>query len=367
MWLKLDANEAVALLRPKGGWRFFIAALLGLLLCVGAVWLLFFVGLMHSAIQEWVAPGTVSGVRDSAVSLVVDTLIATAGLWLVTTRGASVWRSFLWLVWSEERITLTREGVTRRWRLGPWRSERHLTRADVLDVEPDGPKGALVAILPGGGQVELARAGTEAEHQALADQVRAFLGLAQDPAAIAALTPAGFESEAGPEGTWILKTSRQVRRRKALRWGLLALFFGVGAGLLAGRLHVDGEDVWNHRVLWGLAALAAVAGARAAWCWRVFSQWEVQKGAFVDASLVALGLGRRRYSPARFSVVRELDTTDRRGKRVLFHLWAVAPGRSRCLLTRPHVPRAPLHLGLWLSRHAGVPLELEPPNLSGQP
>ncbi|MCP3142828.1 hypothetical protein [Pyxidicoccus xibeiensis] len=359
MWLKLNSDEGTARLRPTGKWRFFIVAVLGLWLCTGAGLLVCFGGMLGSAIQEWVSPGALTGVPEPAGYLVGMTLITTGGLWWVIPKVFVAWRNALGLMWSEDTLTITREGVTRVWRLGLWRSKRHLARAEVADVDPGVPGGSLVALMADGRRVELAQAGTDAQHQELADRMMAFFGMHQNPEDVAARTPPGWELETGPDGNWFLRTSRYLRMRKARRRGLVAFYFGVGAVLLVGRLRASGEALMDSYLLWGLVVLAALAGVRAARAWYGYEQWEVQKGTFIDRSRGIFGLRRTQYRPASFSVEQQMGDEGRRD----FNLFVLAPGMSRCLLTRRRSPRALIHLGRWLSRMTGGPLRLEPPTL----
>ncbi|WP_163995483.1 hypothetical protein [Pyxidicoccus caerfyrddinensis] len=360
MRLEKDANGWTARARPTGRWRPVSAGLLGVWLVGWTLAELFGLFALGVMVHDLVLPVPLVGVaRGHPLSSVLTLLVTVAWALLWTAAGVSSWRAFLWIVSSEERLAFNREGLTRWWRLGPWRSERQVGRDELVDLEPEGPSGALVASLTSGEQVELVRNASVEERRALADRLRELFRLAADPGDIANITPAGWELAGGPEGAAVLRPSRRARSRATWGWGSAALYLGVGAVLLAWRLLADGGDRTGTLIAWGLGTLAVLAGVKASRGRHGREQWWVQQGALVRITHGLFHTGHTRYALPKLSVERTVDSDGA----VDFTLWVRAANEHRRVQTASGSPRASLHLGLWLARRLGVTLQLVPPDL----
>lgn len=360
MRLEQDVSGWTARAWPTGRVRYFAAVILGVWLVgwtLAEVFWLFALGVM---VHDLVMPvPLVEVAKGPPLPSVLTTLVLVAWALLWTAAGVSSWRAFLWLVSSEQRLTFNRDGMTRWWRLGPWRSERRVGRGEVVDLEPEGPSGALVASLATGEQVELLRHASVEERRALADRLRESFRLATDPEDIASLTPAGWEAEVRADGAAVLGPSRRALMRATWGWGFAALYLGAGAVLLAWRLSVDGGDRTGTLVAWGLGALAVLAGVKAARGRQGRERWVVQRGSLVRIARGLFHAGHTRYASPVLTVERALDGDGG----VHFTLWVRAVNGHRRVGTWEDSPRAALHLGLWLARRLGVTLQLVPPDL----
>lgn len=368
MWLEKNSEQWTAQLRPSGGWRYLVVIPLGAWLCGWAVGELFALGALVFTFRELLMPEALEGLPSSggtgrAVATVVALLFLGAWLSFWTVGGVSALRVLLMVLVSEERLSFNPSGVTRCRRLGPWRSKLHVERGKLVDVNPEGPGGTLVASLASGETVDLLRSGTVEQRRELADLLRELFALARDEPSLADRSPPGFEWERLPDGVWVLGAARHLRRQRALGWGFAALVLAVCAGALAWRLFIDGGAWTGSLFAWLLAALAALAGVRA---WREFQgreTWTARRGSLVH---VLHGLFRTRHTPYVPPALVLERTVDSEGDEH-FELWVRSPGKSSPLGTRATTPRGLLHLGYWLARRLDVPLTLEPPGLQREP
>jgi hypothetical protein len=368
MWLEKNSEGWTAQLKPTGWWRYLVALPLAAWLCGWALGELFALGALVFAFRELLMPGTLEGLPSSggtgrAMAAVVALLFLGAWLSFWTVGGVSALRALLLVLVSEERLSFNPSGVTRCRRLGPWRSELHLERGELVDVDSEGPGGTLVASLASGETVDLLRSGTVEQRRELADLLRELFALARDEPSLADRSPPGFEWERLPDGVWVLGAARHLRRQQALGWGFAALVLAVCAGALAWRLFIDGGAWTGSLFAWLLAALAALAAVRARRELQGRETWTARRGSLVH---VLHGLFRTRHTTYASPALVLERTVDSDGDE-RFELSVRSSERSRPLGTRATTPRGLLHLGYWLARRLDVPLTLVPPSLRREP
>ncbi|WP_164018334.1 hypothetical protein [Pyxidicoccus trucidator] len=364
MWLEKSAELWTARLKPSGRSRYAAASPIAMWLCGWALGEIIALGMLVLVLWELFLPGALAGrpgtgTPSSGTGEAVVLLFLGVWLGFWTVGGISAWRALLALLVSEERLTFNPSGVTRWWRVGPWRSERHLTRGALVDVDPEGPEGTLVASLASGETVELLRCGTVEQRRELAGLLRELFALARDEPSLADHTPPGWEWERHPEGSWVLRPARHVRQQQVRTWGFTALGLATCAGGLAWRLVRDGGAWTGALFSWSLAVLAALAGLRAWRSLRGRESWTVQRGSLLH---VLHGLFRTRHTVYAAPKLVLERTVDGDGD-VSFGLWVRSHVKSKRLGPHASTPRGLLHLGYWLARRMRGKLTLEPPDL----
>jgi hypothetical protein len=186
-------------------------------------------------------------------------------------RGA-LWPKLL----SEERLSFNRAGMTRWWRVGPWRSERHLERGALVDVNPEGPKGTLVAGLATGERVELLRYATVEQRRELADLLREVFALRGDKPPPAERAPPGWEWKQRPDGTGVLRPVARVREKEVYPWGLAVLSLTTFAVFISGMFFANGR-VRLGVISASIFAVPAALSALGAWRSYQGEAWEVRR------------------------------------------------------------------------------------------
>jgi hypothetical protein len=365
MWLEKDESGWTA--RRTPGWETYaLAAFMVPALCLA-------LGLVLLVINAWCHPlhELVWRGKQGAglLSLPAFPLKVVTLVWL----GVTAWtRGFVGLVLSSiwellagtlrrmcgERVTFNHDGVTRTYRLGPWRSERHARREEVVDVEALGPRG-IVVFLARGEALELGEPDSVEQRQELLLLLREVLGVGSTAELLANRVPPGWELQGPPDRAVALAPSRWRRQRAAWRAGAMALVFALGAGLVAWPLSLAREERVRLFFFLGLGAMA-VWDARRAWLHlRGRYHLEVQPGALVRVDRGLLRTRSTRYAPAALVVERTEGPEDT----VQYNLWAEGSGKRRSLAFSTESPRRLLHLAEWLGRRMGVAPRLVPADL----
>ncbi|MBZ4421289.1 hypothetical protein [Myxococcus sp. RHSTA-1-4] len=364
MWLEKSSERWTARLRPSGWGRYVAAVPLAVWLCGWAVGELFALGALVFTFRELLLPEQLEGAPPTGATNSAEGVVGAIlflGVWLTmwTVGGAASLRALLALLLSEERLSFNPSGVTRWWRVGPWRSERHLKRGELVDVNPEDPGGVLVASLASGETVTLLQSGTVEQRRELAELLRELFALARDEPSLADHTPPGWECERLPNGAWVLGAARHVRRQEVLGWSFAALVLAACAGGLARRMFIAGGDWTGSLFAWVLTVLAALAGLRA---WRGHQgreSWEVQRGSLVHVFHGLFHTRHTGYASPKLVLERTVDSDGDAS----FELCVHSPAKNKRLGSRATTPRGLLHLGYWFARRLDVPLILEPPDL----
>lgn len=356
--------------RPRGAGRFVGAAFLSVWLCgwaAGEAFVLFVLGAGAVAL----ATGQPVMGRDQPLTLGPALAVgAFLTVWLTfwTLGGIAAMREWLRLVWAEDRLAVSAEGLWLSRRLGPFRSTRRLAGADLRRVFVQPRRSTLMAETDAG-VVELTNLGTVQERTDAAAHLRRALAPPDErPGTAPDALPKGWEEiHVLPSGA-ILVPNLRTRRNQARVMAAVALAASVVLLLLV-RASLRDPNLWALTVMAGAAAAGLVWGAASLWWGR--KEWVISPGKLTLQKRFA---GRGRV----LGEARALELTERKdsdgdewyelgawGRKANATTLRSAGYRAietdaascqRFVVSRAlHDPDEPRRLGLWLAGRAAVP------------
>jgi hypothetical protein len=222
-------------LRPRGVGRFFAASFLALWLCgwlAGEVVALTILVLGAISVLTGTPIGPMDELPELGAAIVVYAFIL---IWFAfwTLGGVMAIRELLRSIWAEDRLVAAGHGLIIERRLGPFRSPREISRADLQWIHVLPRAGKLTADTVSG-SVELSGLGTPDERFQAATILRDFLGLNLDPGAAGTATlPEEWEETIAPEGYPVLVENPRLRKKMAVfATGLALVVATVGLFLV---------------------------------------------------------------------------------------------------------------------------------------
>ncbi len=355
-------------LRPQGVARFFPAAFLLFWLCGWAVGECVAIGFLAKGVLALMNGTPFDQGQAHPLPLGVALgmgafLILWLALW--TLGGFGAMRELLRLLWSEDRLIASRDGLTLARSLGPFRTRREFPRSELRRIVI-APRNTALGVETARGEFELSRNGTCRERE---EALRAFqgeLGLSDAaPEPEATELPKGWQEVITPEGERALTGDIAARRKQARVAAIAAV--GVAAVAITALAQLQrGLAALPGAIVTTLMALGIACGA--AWLARGRMEWRIGSGRITQ---------RRRFgSDVRdlFEAVRlELVVSSDGDGDTVYALEALndvvepppTPGkwtrlqsknrrRIAAVLKDPLVPR---QLGTWLERAASIPLQ----------
>lgn len=342
-------------LKPSGLGRFFNAGFM-------LVWLGFWCMGEAAAASALVAVTTTLlglGPRnfpgaESAVAMGLFFLVW-CGFW--TIGGFAACHAVLRLLWSEDRIEVADGALVHATRTGPFRRSRRFERAAVRRIDLREKDSALVAETASG-PVVLTTYGTPAERAAIRDTLHEALALPSssmrdDEDSVA--TPDGWESEAGPGGSAILRAPLALRRQQATF--TFAIFAILSTWLALGLVpHLRGL-AWTTQgaaLAAGLASLDALLFVLGVWLAVGRTELVVGAGRVTRRRSFGERTWSRTLSPASLVLEQSQDSDgdDR------FSLIVEGGGDRLTLESSITVSRPLVHLGRWVGARVGAPLRV---------
>jgi hypothetical protein len=193
-------------------------------------------------------------------------------LW--TVGGVAALSELLRLLWGEDRIEVvgSRLAVTRQ--RGPFRTTRSFDRISIRRIAITGRDYRLI-LERGRDHVVLSNLGTPQERVQGANALRAALGIQEDPAAVNAVLPKGWEDIITPDGARVLVADRSVRHKQT-RTAFIGTLLLAAITLATARDSLHRSQLIAPSLILLAFTLAALTGTL--WLARGRYEWRIEKG-----------------------------------------------------------------------------------------